>query len=163
MGKDFIWELLIRRRRRKYSSSQTRCRSLHVADFQPLLTQAVCPRLPPSRSLTVTWNMSLEAVTGFMWSEETLTVPSLSVQLNGLRISGMSFFFFLSDVKRRFRCYMQIRVFNLRTLKSRFLMLVGDRKTLSWKSTWLLFRNCSLLVLQCISSVFVLIWRSVSE
>lgn len=39
-----------------------------------------------------------------------------------------------------FQCYLGIR-----------------RRKLNCKSTWLLFHNCSLLVLQCLSSVFVFI------
>lgn len=49
-------------------------------------------------------------------------------------------------------------VFNFRTSKLQFLMLLGDRRRkLNCKSSWLLFHNYSLLVLQCISSVFVFI------
>lgn len=53
---------------------------------------------------------------------------------------------------------MQMYVFDFRIPVLQFLMLLGDRRrNLNCKSTWLLFHNYSLLVLQCISSLFVFI------
>lgn len=51
---------------------------------------------------------------------------------------------------------MQMYVFNFRTSEFQFLMLFGDRRRkLHCGSTWLLVHSDSLLVSQCIGSVFV--------